>query len=265
MTWLHQLRENRRTGSFPRCLLFTEGEPATVADRLTRLVDLPQVRVDAKHFWMPRGLPTIEANGKWNVAPIEEAKLGESEFFLSENDRKEVTGWWLAVAGRANTPNWDIASTCTIDGETGLLLVEAKAHERELDSDGKRQREKTSKNSRDNDRQIRNAMAEASTELCKTMAGWCLSCDSHYQLANRFAWAWKIASLGVPVVLVYLGFLGAEEMQHRGEPFIDCADWVRAVLEHSKGVVPGRAWGRELRTSGALIRPLIRACKQELR
>jgi crotonobetainyl-CoA:carnitine CoA-transferase CaiB-like acyl-CoA transferase len=34
------------------------------------------------------------------------------------------------------------------------------------------------------------------------LPGWSLSVDSHYQICNRFAWAWKIASLGVPVVLI---------------------------------------------------------------
>ena len=28
-------------------------------------------------------------------------------------------------------------------------------------------------------------------------------------MSNRFAWAWKLADLGVPVVLVYLGFFRA--------------------------------------------------------
>jgi hypothetical protein len=47
------------------------------------------------------------------------------------------------------------------------------------------------------------------------MDGWTLSRDSHYQLTNRFAWAWKLASMGVPVVLGYLGFQGAAEMKDR--------------------------------------------------
>jgi hypothetical protein len=32
-----------------------------------------------------------------------------------------------------------------------------------------------------------------------------------------------LASMGVPVVMVYLGFLGAAEMKDRGEPFADYA------------------------------------------
>jgi hypothetical protein len=35
-----------------------------------------------------------------------------------------------------------------------------------------------------------------------------LTADSHYQLANRLASAYKVASAGIPVVLLYLGFTG---------------------------------------------------------
>lgn len=260
--WLDRLPENRRRGSFPRCLKLMHGERESVAAKLTDLVGIQDVQVQASDFWMPGGLPALAADGTWDSSPINEAKICETERFLPGELCSEIANWWLAVPARANTPNWDIASTCLVGGNRGLLLIEAKAHEAELKSDGKRLDERASDNSRSNDRQIRRAVGEASTELSKAMPGWCLSCDSHYQLANRFAWAWKIASLGVPVVLVYLGFLGATEMRDKGEPFIDCADWTRVVLEHSRGIVPARAWGRELRTRGAVLRPLVRVCNE---
>jgi len=238
MKWIDALPEHRRRGSFPCCLLFMEGKEAVVADSLTKLVGLPEVHVEAKDLWMPRGLPLLKADGTWDKSPIEEAKLGESEGFLSKAQREEVTRWWLAVRERANTPNWDIASTCTIEGKAGLLLVEAKAHDKELKEDGKPRDEDASEGSIANHEQIGRAIAEASAELNKTMAGWNLSCDSHYQLANRFAWAWKIASMGVPVVLVYLGFVGAKDVNDLGEPFVDGADWTRVLMEHSRGIVP---------------------------
>jgi hypothetical protein len=68
---------------------------------------------------------------------------------------------------------------------------------------------------------------------------------------------------GVPVVLVYLGFLGPAGMKDRGEPFADYADWSRVVLEHSQNTVPERAWGRDIKVDGITIKPLIRAMKQE--
>ena len=59
------------------------------------------------------------------------------------------------------------------------------------------------------------------------LPGWHLSRDTHYQLTNRFAWAWTIAMLGVPVVLIYLGFLQANDMRDEGAPFVSAADWDR--------------------------------------
>lgn len=263
MNWLDALPENRRRGSCPRCLLLMEGDRAIVADRLTTLVGLPDVYVNAKDFWMPQGLPMLKADGVWDTNPIEEAKLGESIGYLPDDQREKVTSWWLAVRKRANTPNWDIASTCTIGEKAGLLIVEAKAHHAELKADGKKLHEKASDNSRRNHEQIGRAISEASLGLKEAMGAWNLSRDSHYQLANRFAWAWKLASVGVPVVLVYLGFPGAGEMKDVGEPFVDYADWSRVVLEHSQNVVPEEAWGRSIKVDGTTIKPLIRVLKQE--
>jgi hypothetical protein len=45
-----------------------------------------------------------------------------------------------------------------------------------------------------------------------TRLAWHISRDSHYQISNRFAWSWKLTQLGIPVVLVYLGFLNASDM-----------------------------------------------------
>ena len=52
------------------------------------------------------------------------------------------------------TPNWDITSTCTVRGEPGLLLVEAKAHAVALDLRGKRLNRAASLNSQENHKQI---------------------------------------------------------------------------------------------------------------
>lgn len=48
-----------------------------------------------------------------------------------------------------------------------------------------------------------------------------ISRDSHYQLSNRVAFAWKLATLGLPTVLVYLGFWGDDGIADVGEPFWD--------------------------------------------
>lgn len=225
---------------------------------------MPDVHVEANDFWMPRGLPVLTSNNEWEMAAIEEAKLGESVGFLPKNEREEVVSWWLAVRGRANTPNWDIASTCTIRGKLGLLLVEAKAHRAELKPDGKTLSKNVSAGSEMNQKQICSAIRAASAGLETAMQGWKLSCESHYQLANRFAWSWKFASIGRPIVLVYLGFLGAKEMSGLGEPFTDQDHWSHVVLEYSRNIVPNQAWGRDLNIGSVAIRPLIRSCEHGL-
>ena len=266
MKWIDALPENRRRGSFPRCLCFMTGDRLAVASRLTTLVDLPEVRVEADDFWMPSPLPS--ADGTWMSNSIDEAVLldsdGNSKWFLTDQQRIDLAEWWLAARERANSPNWDIASTCKIEGEQGLLLVEAKAHTNELETEGKTLREKPSRNSEANHKQIGKAIAEASIGLGGQHLGWNLSCSSHYQLANRFAWAWKLASINIPVVLVYLGFLGATEMRDHGQSFVDCSDWTRILLNHARNCVPDQAWGRRISVGRCSIKPLIRVWKQNL-
>jgi hypothetical protein len=241
-TLLSTLPPREQRGSRARCVLMTDGPNMVVAKRLTRLVE-PFARVDpARDAWMPRGL----------TAPAE-ARLGEATRLLPSGHREILTDWWLAVRGRANTPNWDITATATIEGRKGLVLVEAKAHSRELKEDGM-----GAGNERNRER-IRAAVLDAHQALNASGSGWALSCDSRYQLANRFAWSWKLASLGVPVVLVYLGFLNAEEIRDRGEPFAHTGAWDQAVRAHANGIVPGNAWEQRLDVEGTPVVPLIRS------
>lgn len=119
---LESLPVKERRGSRARCVLFTEGTREEVAKRLTVLV-APHAVVDpARHDWVPKGL-----------SDPAEGKLGETAPFLSDKQREEISSWWLTVRHpSANTPNWDIISQATIGGREGLILVEAKAHDKEL-------------------------------------------------------------------------------------------------------------------------------------
>jgi len=237
------LREQR--GSRARCLSLTE-DPAAVS--LQSLVE-PYATIDpARHMWMPKGL-----------SQPQEAKLGETPGFLSFGQREVVTEWWLAVRGGANTPNWDIACTATIGGREGLILVEAKAHANELKTNGKPDR-----GNEDNHARIAAAIGEANRGLNSILPGWALSRDSHYQLCNRFAWSWKIASLGFPVILLYLGFEHAEEMHDQGPPIADAGAWVGLVKDYGRGIVPEAAWENELLVTGTPLRPLIRSLRLDL-
>lgn len=241
------LPARQRRGSRLRCLLLTHGPRQEVARRLTELVQ-PHAEVNpARHVWMPRGFEDTT-----------EARLGRAPGFLADEQRESVTSWWLARRGRANTPNWDIACTATIDSQEGLILVEAKAHPCELRTNGKKP------GTPDNHARIGAAIRQANEALNAILPGWSLSRDSHYQLANRLAWSWKIASLGVPVILVYLGFLRAEEMRDKGEPFADPDAWENFVKEWSRGIVPEAAWSGCLRVQGVPLWALLRSLELDL-
>jgi hypothetical protein len=195
---------------------------------------------------MPRGLKDYR-----------ETTLIGGDHFLSPSRRRDLKTWWLKIPRGARVPNWDIAATCTIEGVKGLLLVESKAHDKELSEAGKPQ--PTSNNSRLNHKQIAQAIEEANSGLNKIIAGWALSRDSHYQLSNRFAWAWKLATLGVPTILVYLGFLNATEMLDQGQPFDSPGAWETCIRSHARGIVPQDAWEKRLEIGGTPVRFLIRS------
>ena len=228
MGWAQQL-DNRR-GSRPRCVLLADGERGEVAVRLTRLVNLPEVVVSAEDIWQPHGRPVLR-NCSWDTSPSDEAVLSRQNDLVSPDVSRQLRSWWLAVTrGNPMTPSWDLGATCTVGDEKGLLLVEAKAYARELKAAGKEA--PGSRNGGKNHERIGAAIAEANEGL-RLVNGrpWALSRDSHYQLPNRFAWAWKLASLGIPVVLVYLGFLNAVEMTDRGRP----SSWTTATASSTGG------------------------------
>lgn len=147
--------------------------------------------------------------------------------------------WWLKHAAGANTPNWDLAVACDIDGRRGLCLVEAKANVRELSSAGKASNEKASPKSQDNQARIDAALREASAELTRAGFSASFAVTKSYQLANRLAFAWRLASSGIPVVLVYLGFLGDSGIADAGEPLRDAAHWDELFSKHLAAIAPG--------------------------
>lgn len=253
VNWLDKLGKDCQ-GSRPRCVLLTDGCREDVAKRLTKLIDFPGVSVSSNDKWRPCGKGSVE-----------EAQLHKSDI-LPRVIRNELKNWWLAISkNTTTTPNWDIASTCTIEGDPALLLVEAKAHNKELDGSGKilSGSQRKNPNSRKNYERIREAIEEANEGLKSATSGsWSLSSCSHYQLSNRFAWAWKLASLGKPVILLYLGFLKANEMTDRGASFSDGEDWERHLRNHCRGVVDSTFWGKNISIKGVPLIPLIRAKNQ---
>ena len=257
LEWWDQLGKDNR-GSRPRCALLVSDSKEEVARRLTQLVDVSNVEVSADDTWIPWGKPVQLPNGQWDKSPAYEAELDKSDSLLATKTRDQLREWWLAVGRNPRTPSWDIASTCSIDGEQGLLLVEAKAHAAELAP----RSDRCGSSNDENRERIRQAISEAAAGLqIVTESPWNLSRDHHYQLSNRFAWAWKIASLGVPVVLMYLGFLGARDMA-RKELFLSQEDWEQCVKKYGAGVVDNGSWEQRLNIEGTPLLPIIRTYEQ---
>lgn len=70
---------------------------------------------------------------------------------------------------------------------------------------------------------------------------------------NRIAFGWKLASLGIPTVLVYLGFTGDTGIADVGEPFTSDEHWQTAFHDDVRGVCrqPDRVQQRPLQGSRA--------------
>jgi hypothetical protein len=248
-------------------LVMDDEDRHRTANRLMKLVDLPDVIVSEQHHWMPNGKPYQKKDGSWDKSPANEVKLSSPNPLVDDRTQRELQSWWLEFTGGANVPNWDIASQCQVFGEPGLLLVEAKAHGGELQEKPTGKRPPTTLNGWKNHQKIGRAIADASAELqFATGLPWAISRDQCYQLSNRFAWSWKLASLGIPVVLIYLGFLDATEMppprfQADGEGE-QC--WKSTVMKYSDGLVPAQVWedGYQIDIDGVPLIPLIRVFDQ---
>jgi hypothetical protein len=253
---LQRLKPRDRRGSKPRCHRLTHGSANDVSSRLTSLAT-PFAHVSAGDHWMPQGFDELE-----------EAQLHRAPRPVDPGIGAQLGTWWLAPASRrARTPNFDIASTCTIDDRPGLLLFEAKAHDEELDKEaaGRSLTSDASDDRRASHETIATAIRSACSGLSEaTSLPWQISRDSHYQMSNRFAWSWKLATLGVPVVLIYLGFLKANEMTDRGQPFFEKSDWDRNVIAHSQSLFPAEVWNRRWTVYGVPFIPLMRAVEEPL-
>lgn len=129
MGWKIELGKDNR-GSRPRSVLLTDGRPEQVAERLARIVGRREVAFLPEDQWQPRGKPAVRE------AQLDK-QLKDGAVLLSSGMRQQMKEWWLVDDGhgRAKTVTWNIASTCTVSGKKGLLLVEAKAHSGELKKD----------------------------------------------------------------------------------------------------------------------------------
>jgi hypothetical protein len=141
------------------------------------------------------------------------------------------------VCDRYKSQTWDLISECAIGNEPGVLLVEAKAHEGELNRSGKALAANASDQSSRNHDRIGEIIANASRTLGQ-YAGDSVqfSRDSHYQLANRLTTAVQLAYTGTPVCLLYLGFVG--DSYFASDYFQSDEHWQRAMGAYLQGNVP---------------------------
>ena len=209
---------------------------------------------------MPRGFEAIE-----------ECQLHQRSRVLDSELCDRLAAWWLPKDQLSDrTPNFDIAANCLVEGRPGMLLVEAKAYDKELirESGGRKVKSSNPKEQslRDSSHKtIGAAIDEALSGLSvQTGLNFGISRDTCYQLSNRFAWAWKLADSGLPVVLIYLGFLNAEDMARDGQPFRNHDDWERLVRSHSAKVVPEAIWNQKWTVNGRPFFPIIRSISQPL-
>ncbi|TKG95386.1 hypothetical protein EYV94_08050 [Puteibacter caeruleilacunae] len=160
----------------------------------------------------------------------------------------EVSEWWFGVGGKSfRTPNWDLISECKIGGEDGILLVEVKAHVGELHKAGKKLKKDASDTSRRNHEQIGKAIEMAKVGITHSYGKVDISIDKCYQLSNRVAHAWWLASKSIPVVLMYLGFLNVADMDDgKNKIFTNDDDWQKCFAKQAKIVGVDKLIGQEV-------------------
>ncbi len=222
-------------------------DPVAFVESLNAMLAPSCAVVSVEDSWMPRGYDSPD-----------EARLESvDDRFLDQDQRRELHDWWLRVKHPlANTPNLDVLATCKMLGRKGLIIVEAKAHTSELENEGDGKR---SEGNKENHQRIAEAIEEARSGLVRVHPGAGISRDSHYQFSNRTAFAWKLASMGVPTVLMYLGFTGDKGLGVSYTFLQDEDHWQSLMAEHTKGLFPRELMNRAIPCGASEMWLLIRA------
>jgi hypothetical protein len=211
-------------GSRLRCLLLTSMEKSLLQSTLINIINNEavnglEVKFTDEFEYFPKGL----------INP-KEVELDKAHIPINGSIEycKTLKNWWLGK--RARTPVWDFICNAEINGTPGLILIEAKAHKNELENT--KDKSKAQKGSL-NRCKIKSALKKINELYC-----YKLSADDHFQLSNRIAWSIKLASLGIPVVLIYLGFLNTKEMTISKDDSLlsNAKEWETLVTKYSKDI-----------------------------
>lgn len=213
---------------------------------LNNLMQMPDVKIGPEDWWCPD-----------HDQHPKECQTGElPQGVLTESIQKKVHLWWLPQGQERNTPNWDFISSATIAEKSGLVIMEAKSHRHEFDTGAKRLNKGASIQSQQNHRHIQQAIAQANNDLQSRYPAIHITIDRHYQLANRIAYVWKFATLGIPVVLIFLGFIKDTEMDGY---FQDKSDWTACMNNYIDGVFPSELLEKDIKCPPSFFRLLIRS------
>jgi hypothetical protein len=218
-------------GSQQRCLLITSMGKEKLQEILLKIigeetVEKLGIKFPEEFEYYPKGFinPTEIQLDKRAIGVG-----GSTDYCASLNK------WWLKK--NAKTPTWDLVCNAEIGGPPGLILVEAKAHKGELiNKSDKLGAEKGSQN------YIK--IAGALDEF-REPYGYKLKYEECYQMSNRIAWGIKLASIGIPVVLIYLGFEHATEMEKEDTQINNLRGWISMVKECSK-IIDFDDWEKEV-------------------
>lgn len=242
-----------------------------------RPVELDSLRGSRRHVLEWIGAPNFESDlgamvseagavltkeDDWRPIGLTDAREARVDAFAREylgtelEDWSRLKLWWLGKQSISNTPNWDLVSTCKVESKTGLILVEAKANAGELKKKDRKSADETKPASIAQQESIEAAIRDADLALRRVWPNINISTRSHYQLANRLAFSWWLASNGIPVVLVYLGFLNDVGMKR---PLLSHADWKKRFEAYAGGVFPPDATGVRLDIGGTPFWLLLRS------
>jgi hypothetical protein len=93
--------------------------------------------------------------------------------------------------------------------------------------------------------------------LVREAEGVRISSTAWYQFSNRVAFAWKVASQGVPTVLIYLGLTGDRGIS--SDPLRDNDHWRETVLNSTREFFFPSLWERPIHCNGTPLWLLIRS------